>query len=64
MSPSSNDMTTSPSVDQLDLILRAALAEMLVEILRRGFHGTAGIELSVQDGTIQHIRRRIERVER
>jgi len=44
--------------------LRAVLAEILVEILRRGFHGTAGIELRVQDGTIQHIRRRIERIER
>ncbi|HLA83841.1 MAG TPA: hypothetical protein VJL29_03525 [Thermoguttaceae bacterium] len=44
--------------------LRAAMAEVLIEVLRRGFHGTAGIELCVQDGTIQHIRRRIERVER
>ncbi|MBN2216566.1 MAG: hypothetical protein JW719_04235 [Pirellulales bacterium] len=54
----------SPTNEQKVLQVRAALAEMLVEILRQGFHGTAGIELCVQDGTIQHIRRRIERIER
>ncbi len=37
---------------------------MLAESLQRGFFGTAAVELSVQDGTIQHIRRRIERIER
>ncbi len=44
--------------------LRSALADILTEALKRGFHGTAGLELSVQDGTIQHIRRRVERIER
>jgi hypothetical protein len=44
--------------------LQAILAEMLAESLRRGFFGTAAIELSVQDGTIQHIRRMVERIER
>jgi hypothetical protein len=44
--------------------LEAALAEMLAETLRRGFFGTAAVELSVQDGTIQHIRRKVERIER
>ena len=44
--------------------LEAALAEMLVEILQRGFFGTAAVELSVQDGTIQNIRRRVERIEK
>jgi len=43
---------------------QTALAQVLAEALKRGFFGTASIELSVQDGTIQHIRRRIERVER
>lgn len=41
-----------------------ALAELLTEVLSRGFHGSAGIEMSVQDGTIQHIRRKLERIER
>ena len=44
--------------------LRAALGELLAEVLRRGFHGAAGVELTVQDGTIQNIRRRVERIER
>jgi len=44
--------------------LRSALAEILTETLQRGFHGSAGVELSIQDGTIQHIRRRIERIQR
>ncbi len=44
--------------------LEAALAELLAEATRRGFFGTAALELSVQDGTIQHIRRKLERIER
>jgi len=44
--------------------LQHALAEILADVQRRGFHGTAGVELSIQDGTIQHIRRRLERIER
>jgi hypothetical protein len=43
---------------------QTALGEILAEVLRRDFYGTAAIELSVQDGTIQHIRRRVERIER
>lgn len=42
----------------------AAWQRVLDEILQRGFHGTANVEISVQDGTIQHIRRRIEQIER
>lgn len=44
--------------------LQAALAELLGAVLRRGFFGTATVELSVQDGTIQHIRRKLERIEK
>ncbi len=44
--------------------LQQAMAALLAEVLRRGFHGTAGVELSVQDGTIQAIRREVEWVER
>ncbi len=44
--------------------LERAMAEILTETLRRGFHGTASLEMAVQDGTIQHIRRRVERVEK
>jgi hypothetical protein len=44
--------------------LEAILAETLIETLRHGFFGTARIEVSVQDGTIQHIRRVVERIEK
>ncbi len=44
--------------------LQSVMAELLAEALRRGFFGTAAVELSVQDGTIQHIRRKVERVEK
>jgi len=55
---------TTPTNQHKVTQLREAMAAILLEILQRGFHGTAGIELSVQDGTIQHIRRRVERIER
>jgi hypothetical protein len=45
-------------------LLEAALAELLAEALRCGFFGTAAVEVSVQDGTIQHIRRKVERIEK
>lgn len=44
--------------------LLASLEEMLAEVLRRGFHGRAEVELSIQDGTIQQICRRVERIDR
>ncbi len=44
--------------------LQAVMAEVLSEALRRGFFGTAAVELSVQDGTIQNIRRKVERIEK
>ncbi len=44
--------------------LQAAMAELLQEVLRRGFHGSARVELVVSDGTIQSLRRTIEQIER
>ncbi len=43
--------------------LERAISELLAEALSPGFHGSAGIEMSVQDGTIQRIRRKLERIE-
>ncbi len=54
---------TPPNVKKVAQI-ELALAEILTETLRRGFFGTAAVELSVQDGTIQHIRRKVERIEK
>jgi hypothetical protein len=42
----------------------AAWSSVLGEVLQRGFHGLAQIEVTVQDGTIQQIRRSVERIER
>lgn len=44
--------------------LEAIVAEVLAETLRRGFFGSVTVELSVADGTIQHIRRMVERIEK
>ena len=48
--------TKTPTNQQKVSQLRDAMAEILIETLRCGFHGTAGIEVNVQDGTIQSIR--------
>ena len=39
-----------------------ALAQLLAEASRRGFYGTAGLTLAVQDGRIQHIRLAMEKM--
>lgn len=44
--------------------IHSAMTEMLIGVLKRGFHGTASLEMTVHDGTIQHIRRKVEQVER
>jgi hypothetical protein len=44
--------------------VETALAELLAETLRRGFYGKVALELVLQDGTIQHIRRTVERIEK
>jgi hypothetical protein len=56
--------TTSPGNAKKVAQVERAMAEILAEALQRGFFGTAAIEMSVQDGTIQNIRRRVERIER
>ncbi len=56
--------TKSPANAKKVTQLELALAEVLAQALRRGFFGTAAVELSVQDGTIQHIRRRVEQIEK
>ena len=42
--------------------MSTAMKEILREATQRGFYGTAAIEISVSDGTIQWIKRRVERV--
>jgi hypothetical protein len=40
----------------------AAFAQLIADASRRGFYGTAGLTLSIQDGRIQHIRVAMERM--
>ena len=54
---------TSANVEKVAQ-LEAAMADLLTQALRRGFFGTAAVELSVQDGTIQHIRRTVTQLEK
>ena len=60
-------MKTTPEVNGNHLKM-ARLAEawrqLLAETLKRGFHGSASIEIQVNDGVVQHIRRKVERMER
>lgn len=49
-----------PKLEQVE----TTLSELLAETLRRGFYGKAVLELVIQDGTIQHLRRAVERIEK
>lgn len=40
----------------------AALDELLAVARVRGVHGAVTLEVSIQDGTIQHFRERVERL--
>lgn len=42
----------------------AVLNELLRQALQRGFYGTVKLEIAVQDGTIQHIRKSLEQLEK
>ncbi|MBX9788602.1 MAG: hypothetical protein K2Y37_06775 [Pirellulales bacterium] len=44
--------------------VEAALARLLDDALRRGFYGTLALEVAVQDGVIQNLRHKTERIER
>jgi hypothetical protein len=39
-----------------------AFVRLLADASRRGFYGTAGLTLSIQDGRIQHIRVALDRM--
>ena len=57
-------LAKTPANQKKMVQLKLALGNVLTEVLRRGFFGTAGVEITVQDGTIQTIRRTVERLER
>ena len=45
-------------------LAQAEFAKLLAAAETRGFHGTASITLSVQDGHIQHLRVAVDRMVR
>lgn len=60
------DLTiTTTEANRAKLELAARAWRLLLEsALERGFNGTATLEIAVQGGTIQHVRRRLEQTER
>lgn len=66
ISTGANDTVASATAGNRQKVsqLETAVAEVLAETLRRGFFGRAMIEVAIQDGTIQVIKRTIERVQR
>lgn len=42
--------------------VRTLVEELLVTISRPGFHGEGGIQVSIHDGVIQHIRCKIDQL--
>lgn len=48
--------------EERDVRVQTAFEQVLKQALRRGFYGTAGIVVSVQDGHVQHIRMNVERM--
>lgn len=59
-----NSSTTTPANRRNLDRLRIALDHLLAEVLRRGFYGSAAVEIVIEDGTIQYIRHRVEQVQR
>lgn len=54
----------TPANDHKTRQAQTALRELLAAVLQKGFYGSIALEVAVQDGTIQSIRRRTERMER
>jgi len=57
-------MTTATSTPQTNKVQQAesAFVQLMADASRRGFYGTAGLTLAIQDGRIQHIRVTVERM--
>lgn len=54
----------STSNQQKVVQLQNVLEHLLLEVLQRGFHGTAAVEVFIQDGTIQSVHRKVEQIHR
>jgi hypothetical protein len=56
-------LNETPANQQKLAQLQTTLGRMMREVLQRGFHGSAEVELVIHDGTIQTIRRRVEQLQ-
>ncbi|MCO6045756.1 hypothetical protein NG895_17805 [Aeoliella sp. ICT_H6.2] len=59
MTTATRQPVTKPSKAQQ---AQQEFARLLASASERGFHGTAGITLSIQDGHIQHLKVNVERM--
>ncbi len=57
-----NQKKPRQEVENRELRAYSALEQVLEQARQRGFYGTAGLVLSIQDGHIQHIRLNVERM--
>ena len=53
----------APSLSQIEP-LESMLRELLMNVLRKGFYGTAGISITVNDGIIQHVRSQLDQIQK
>lgn len=60
----SDDTTAKLENDRMLSLFRGVTNELLALGLQRGFHGSVGVEVTIQNGVIQHIRRRLDRLDR
>jgi hypothetical protein len=61
LEPLTNADATSAKVNKAEQA-QEAFVRLLADASRRGYYGTAGLTLSIQDGRIQHIRVAMERM--
>ena len=59
-----SDANDYPKNERMVVRLEQAVAALLRQVLRRGFHGTAGVEIAIQDGIVQHVRTKIDRLDK
>lgn len=44
--------------------LESILHELLTNVLKKGFYGTAGISITINDGVIQHVRSQTDQIQK
>ncbi len=57
-------INTSATNQQRLITAQERLSEALRPALQAGFYGNVALEIVIQDGTIQHVRQKTERIDR